>query len=132
TCLFMYFEDADLSGRATRDGWRLVYTPDSRLHHEHSGSSEEGSPFWVFYVTRNHLFWLIKHGTLGAAARAVGAFYVRALRAAGRRFRRPPPTSSVTDTIDLQVARSLTRHLPRLFVTRFHPPHPPPPPPRTS
>ena len=122
TRFFMYFEDVDLSWRATRDGWRLVYTPDSRLHHVHSGSSEEGSPFWVFYVTRNHLFWLIKHGTLGAAARAVGAFYVRALRAAGRRFRRPPATSSVTDTIDLQIARSLTRHLPGLFVSRFEPP----------
>src|SRR5262249_275475 len=54
TRFFTYFEDVDLSWRATRDGWRLVYAPDSRLHHVHSGSSDEGSPFWVFYVTRNH------------------------------------------------------------------------------
>jgi GT2 family glycosyltransferase len=122
TRYFMYFEDVDLSWRASRDGWRLVYTPDSRLHHVHSGSSQEGSPLWIFYVTRNHLFWLIKHGARGAAARAVGAFYLRALRAASRRFLRPQASSSLRDTVDLQVARSLTRHLAGLLVSRFQPP----------
>src|SRR5262249_1484405 len=38
---FMYFEDVDLSWRASQDGWRLVYTPHSQLHHVHAGSSEE-------------------------------------------------------------------------------------------
>lgn len=121
TRFFMYFEDVDLSWRASRDGWRLVYTPHSQLHHVHSGSSEEGSPFWVFYVTRNHLFWLIKHGTRGAAARALGAFYMKALRAAGRMLLRQT-SLSLNDAVDLQVARSLTRHLPGLLVSRCQPP----------
>src|SRR5262245_51267680 len=112
TRFFMYFEDVDLSWRASRDGWRLVYTPLSQLHHVHSGSSEEGSPFWVFYVTRNHLFWLIKNGTRGAAARALGAFYMKALRAAGRMLLRRQTSLSLNDAVDLQVARSLTLHLP--------------------
>jgi GT2 family glycosyltransferase len=122
TRYFMYFEDVDLSWRASRDGWRLVYTPDSRLHHVHSGSSQEGSPLWIFYVTRNHLFWLIKHGARRAAARAVGAFYLRALRAASRRFFRPRAPSLLRDTVDVQVARSLTRHLAGLLLSRFQPP----------
>lgn len=122
TRFFMYFEDVDLSWRASQDGWRLVYTPHSRLHHVHSGSSQEGSPFWVFYVTRNHLFWLIKHGSTRAAARAVGAFYGRALRAASHKFRQPQAPPSMMDTVDLQVARSLTRHLPGLLVSRCQPP----------
>ena len=126
TRFFMYFEDVDLSWRASHDGWRLVYTPHSRLRHVHSGSSQEGSPFWVFYVTRNHLFWLIKHGTTRAVARALGTFYARALRQAlraiGRRFRQPQATPSVMDAVDLQVARSLTRHLPGLLVSRCQSP----------
>ena len=121
TRFFMYFEDVDLSWRASQDGWRLVYTPHSQLHHVHSGSSQEGSPLWVFYVTRNHLFWLTKHGSRRAAARALGAFYVRALRAAGRRLWQPRATT-MRDTVDLQVARSLTRHLPGLLVSRCQPP----------
>jgi len=122
TRYFMYFEDVDLSWRASQDGWRLVYTPDSRLHHVHSGSSQEGSPLWIFYVTRNHLFWLIKHGARRAAASAVGAFYLRALRAASRRFLRPQAPALVRDTVDVQVARSLTRHLAGLLLSRFQPP----------
>src|SRR5262249_34453983 len=59
---FMYFEDVDLSWRARRAGWRVVYAPRSRLRHVHAGTSHEGSPLWVFFVTRNRLFFLIKHG----------------------------------------------------------------------
>jgi len=121
TRFFLYFEDVDLSWRASQDGWRLVYTPHSQLHHVHSGSSQEGSPFWVFYVTRNHLFWLTKHGTRRAAAHALGKFYARALRAAGRRLRQPR-AMSMRETVDLQVARSLTRHLPGLLVSRCQSP----------
>ncbi len=126
TRFFMYFEDVDLSWRASRNGWRLVYTPDSRLRHVHAGSSQEGSPFWVFYVSRNHLFWLIKHGTPRAVARALGAFYAKALRqtlrAISRRFRPAGPVPSERDVVDLQVARSLTRHLPGLLVSRYRTP----------
>ena len=115
TRYFMYFEDVDLSWRVRRAGWRLVYTPHSRLRHVHAGSSQEGSPFWVFFVARNHLFWLIKHGTARAAVRAVAAFYARmmerTLRAAGRRLlRRHGSMATTRDAIDLQVARSLARH----------------------
>jgi hypothetical protein len=124
---FMYFEDLDLSWRARRAGWRLVYTPHSRLRHVHAGSSHEWSPFWVFFVARNHLFWLIKHGTARAAVRAVGAFYARAmlgaLRVGGRRvLRRSPSIPATGNTVDLQVARSLARHLPGLVVSRYRAP----------
>ena len=127
TRYFMYFEDLDLSWRARRAGWRVMYTPHSRLRHVHAASSREGSPLWTFFVGRNHLFWLLKHGTPRAAARAVGAFYARAmsamLRDVGRRLvhgrRSPAPAPAA---IDLQVARSLARHLPGLLMSRYHSP----------
>lgn len=127
TRFFMYFEDVDLSWRACRAGWRLVYTPRSRLRHVHAGSSREWSPFWLFFVTRNHLFWLIKHGTARAALRAVGAFYARALREVVRALarglaRRHPSAPDARAVVDLQVARSLARHLPGLIVSRYRAP----------
>jgi len=127
TRYFMYFEDVDLSWRACRAGWRLVYTPRSRLRHVHAGSSREWSPFWVFFVTRNHLFWLIKHGTARAAVRAVGALYARALREAlralaRRLFRRDRSVPDTRAVVGLQVARSLTRYLPGLIVSRYRAP----------
>ena len=126
TRYFMYFEDVDLSWRASRAGWRLVYTPRSRLRHVHAGTSREGSPRWVFLVTRNHLFWLIKHGRMWAALYGVSAFYARTLRRAlpamARRFVRHDQSGSATmDAVDLQVARSLARHLPGLLVSRYRP-----------
>jgi GT2 family glycosyltransferase len=123
TRYFMYFEDVDLSWRARRSGWRLLYTPHSRLRHVHAGTSGEGSPLWAFFVARNHLFWLIKHGTARAALRAVSVFYVRvavrALRAAVSRLRR---RTGPDGTVELQIARSLTRYLPGLVVSRYRSP----------
>jgi GT2 family glycosyltransferase len=119
----MYFEDLDLSWRARRAGWRLEYTPASRLRHVHAGSSMEWSPLWTFFVTRNHLFWLVKNGTAPAARQALRAFYARALRAlAARVVRSPRSLGDTRATIDLQVARSLARHLPGLLVSRYQPP----------
>ena len=123
----MYFEDVDLSWRARRAGWRAMYTPRSRLRHVHAASSREGSPLWTFFVGRNHLFWLIKHGTPQAAARAVGAFYARAmggmLRDLGQRVVHGRRAAAATPAaIDVQIARSLARHLPGLLVSRYHAP----------
>lgn len=127
TRYFMYFEDVDLSWRARRSGWRLLYTPHSRLRHVHAGTSDAGSPLWTFFVARNHLFWLVKHGRAWAAVHAVGAFYLRslfrALRAVGLSLLGGRPAMPATmGVVDLQVARSLTRHLPGLVVSRFRSP----------
>lgn len=60
---FMYFEDADLSWRGTKHGWKYLYQPASIAHHEHTGSSKEGSEFFTFHVARNRLVILLKHSS---------------------------------------------------------------------
>lgn len=118
TRYFMYFEDVDLSWRARRAGWRVVYTPHARLRHVHAASSREGSPLWRFFVARNRLFFLTKHGRAGAAAREVGRFYARAAIGAAAAVRRREPIP-VSARIDMQVARSLARYLPSLAFSRY-------------
>ena len=71
---FMYWEDAELSWRGQKAGWKFYYEPKSIVLHEHSASSKEHSDFWTFYVTRNRLLILWKHGRLGLALHAQLAF----------------------------------------------------------
>ncbi|HSW98368.1 MAG TPA: glycosyltransferase family 2 protein [Candidatus Saccharimonadales bacterium] len=71
---FMYWEDAELSWRGQKAGWKFYYEPTSVVMHEHSASSKEHSDFWTFYVTRNRLLILWKHARFGLALRAQLAF----------------------------------------------------------
>lgn len=71
---FMYFEDADLSWRGQKAGWKFYYEPTSVVLHEHSASSKEHSDFWTFYVTRNRMLIMWKHASLLLALRVYVKF----------------------------------------------------------
>ncbi len=120
---FMYFEDSDLSWRARRAGWRLVYTPHAVVRHIHAGSSGEWSPLFTYYVTRNHLYWMIKHGRGRVALARLGRFVGRTLRDGGRALaarvtgRAAPPRPGLR--IDARVSRDLVRALPGLLRSRW-------------
>lgn len=121
---FMYFEDSDLCWRARRAGYRLVYTPASRVRHVHAGTSEEWSPLFTFLVTRNHLFWQVKHGRARAAAAALARLYRDAARMVVREGL--CHTGAGTQTAEglqaqphLRVARDLTGRLPGLLASRW-------------
>lgn len=83
--LFMYAEDADLSWRGARRGWRYRYVPAARVHHLHRASSGgERTPLLDYLNRRNRLVVVSRHaGLRGAAiawARAVGGILAAALR----------------------------------------------------
>lgn len=81
---FMYYEDADLSWRAWLAGWEVVYAHEAVIRHIHCGTTQEWSPFFIFYTERNRLAMLLKNGTarqvlhnwarygLGVARRTLG------------------------------------------------------------
>ncbi|EKD90112.1 MAG: hypothetical protein ACD_32C00014G0005 [uncultured bacterium] len=58
---FMYYEDVDLGLRMQRQGYKIVYEPESVVYHIHSGSSKEWSRFFTYHVEKNHLATLVKH-----------------------------------------------------------------------
>lgn len=59
---FMYYEDADLSLRIkNRLGKEILYCPDAIVRHFHTGSSKEWSPFFIYYVFRNRLLFILKN-----------------------------------------------------------------------
>lgn len=54
---FMYFEDAELSIRLLKSGYKIKYIPEARVYHKVGMSSGgEESPLSTYYTTRNRLF----------------------------------------------------------------------------
>ena len=58
---FCYLEDVDLAWRARLMGWRCLYVPTARVHHVHSGTGQEGSPFKNYLLGRNKVWTIIKN-----------------------------------------------------------------------
>ena len=61
---FLYYEEADFCARARNAGWRIVHVPGSHLWHKVSRSTGTDSPLTQYYMRRNALLFLQKHGTL--------------------------------------------------------------------
>lgn len=63
---FAYYEDADLSTRAKKNGWKNIYVPTSKVWHKVSRSTSkhgESSPTSIYYITRNRIIFTKKHNT---------------------------------------------------------------------
>ncbi|QEL00359.1 glycosyltransferase family 2 protein [Olivibacter sp. LS-1] len=59
---FAYYEDTDLIFRATQLGYKIYYMPSLViLHKESSLTGGQRSPFFVYYINRNRIFFIRKH-----------------------------------------------------------------------
>lgn len=63
---FMYLEDADLSQRIKRHGWRVLFVPDAKLWHKVAQSSSIGSDLNDYFITRNRLLFGMRYAPLRA------------------------------------------------------------------
>jgi len=120
--LFMYYEDLDLAWRARRRGWSFVYAPRAVVRHVHCGSSNEGSPFFCYYVERNRVLVNLKNNSLPAALWTLGGSFARAVRAWYRiiRFRNTGPTRLAHGWAHLRAVGSILTLLPIVLVERIH------------
>lgn len=61
---FLYFEDADLSQRANKAGFKIVYQPKAILWHENAGSvGGSGSNIQDYFITRNRMLFGFKYAS---------------------------------------------------------------------
>jgi GT2 family glycosyltransferase len=58
---FAYLEDVDLAWRARWRGWRAVFAPGARVTHAHSATSQEGSGFKTYWLSRNKIVHIAKN-----------------------------------------------------------------------
>lgn len=59
---FMYYEDLELSLRAWKMGWDIMYEPRSIVYHKHKATTGKiSSPFFETLIERNHLVFILTH-----------------------------------------------------------------------
>lgn len=59
---FLYFEESEWCLRAKRQGYRLLYAPGSIVWHKESVSTRKIAGAWVYYMTRNRLYFMSRNG----------------------------------------------------------------------
>jgi GT2 family glycosyltransferase len=62
--LFMYWEDSDLSQRAKRAGWQILYVPQAKIWHKVAASSAIGGALNDYYLIRNRLLFGLRYARL--------------------------------------------------------------------
>lgn len=67
---FAYYEDTDLSWRATRAGWKVLTAPESVIRHAFGGSGGSASTAFFFLNYRNWLLTVIRNGNAPERRRA--------------------------------------------------------------
>lgn len=60
---FLYYEETDWCLRAKNKGYRLMYVPTSVVFHKDSASTGKIKGSMLYYITRNGLYFLQRHGT---------------------------------------------------------------------
>jgi len=60
---FCFWEDRDLFARLTRSGWVLRHVPGVRVAHQSGATAPFGSPFAVYWDTRNFFIFMRRHAT---------------------------------------------------------------------
>src|SRR5207253_6690091 len=98
------------------------------VHHLHTRSSGEWSPFFTFHVDRNRLFMSLKNAPPRMVMESVGHFAGLSAKNASRtmlgRVMRPPQALRRADLgpgrarIHVDVMRSLAAHLPEMLSKR--------------
>lgn len=62
---FLYYEDADLSTRVKRAGYKIIYAPKAYLWHINAGSvGGSGSALQDYYTTRNRMLFGLRYAAL--------------------------------------------------------------------
>ncbi|MDZ7798470.1 MAG: glycosyltransferase family 2 protein [Patescibacteria group bacterium] len=57
---FLTFEESDFCWRATKDNFRILFTPKSKVWHKVSSTMVKNSPVLIYYYWRNNLFFASK------------------------------------------------------------------------
>lgn len=63
---FLYLEDADLSLRVQRKGYKIMFVPTAHLWHKVSQSSGIGSQLNDYFITRNRMMFGMRYASMRA------------------------------------------------------------------
>ncbi len=124
---FMYYEDLDLSLRAWKAGWDIVYEPTAIVHHIHKATTNKtDSSFFLSMVEQNHLVFTLTHFPLSTFVHELFLFGLRLgmtiLKSLVFRFRdnleRSRNWNARADG-RIRAAKNFTKSFPRVISSRF-------------
>lgn len=61
---YLYYEDADLTQRIKRAGYKIMYEPEAFMWHVNAGSSGSGSILQDYYISRNRMLFGMTYASL--------------------------------------------------------------------
>ena len=61
-CYFLYYEELDWSMMFTQAGYQIWYEPQCTVFHKESKTTGQNSPLRTYYITRNRLLLVKRHG----------------------------------------------------------------------
>jgi GT2 family glycosyltransferase len=106
---FAYQEDIDWCYRIREAGYRCVLVPGAKCWHPDTRTGRENSPLVTYYMSRNHLLFVIKHKLgLVELIRSIGVFVRRILSWSLRpkwQYKRPQRDALVRALIDFLMGR---------------------------
>lgn len=77
---FCYFDDTDFVYRAHSSRFKLCYLPAATVHHKVSFSTGgEESPFFIYYMNRNRIYFIVKNFSLAPMAVSLMFFFATRL-----------------------------------------------------
>jgi len=90
---FLYYEDVEISERAKKQGFKIVYAPKAVVHHLHAASSGEWSPFFIYHSEKGRLLHMFLHFPFTTFLKEYILFSIKAkLRFSVRLFTNPKTT----------------------------------------
>lgn len=120
--LFMYYEDADLSFRVKKAGYKIIYEPKALVKHFHSFSSVEWSPLFYFLTNRNIIILAIKDLGPRAIYLKIRHLLVESIKLfiwiVRSGFRMPRPNQQLL--ILIRIFIDILIHLPSLLLKRLN------------
>lgn len=111
--LFLYYEDTDVSWRMRGAGWTVRYTPEAVAYHLHAASSDDTSPLFRYYNTRNSLTVFARHAPVTVWCASLLRQVAGAVRAAVAHGPGDPQTQARARAL-----RDVVRQLPRTLAYR--------------
>ncbi len=112
---FMYYEDTDFCWRTNNTRkWNIYYSPKSVVRHIHTGSSQEWSPLFTFYVKRNRLLMLLKNSSLTIFKKNLNLSLKESKVII---FSKEPISKRI---LEVKIIASLFFNLPKMYIKRIH------------
>ena len=114
---FLYYEDVEISERAKKHGYQIIYAPKAVVHHLHAASAEEWSPFFIYHSEKGRLLHMAYHFPFIIFFKEYIKFFVKSILRLG--FGIKHPKRFMQQLQYMRASLFFLFHLPILLIKRI-------------